>query len=67
MKGKPQSMWIMKGNNKPITPKYNLVEADDVIVAVVYETIVMIEEKSWMVDFGTTAHTCANKKCVYLL
>lgn len=63
MKGKPQSMWIMKGNNKPITPKYNLVEADDVIVAVVHDRGEIMDGR--FRDYRT--HTCANKKCVYLL
>lgn len=34
---------------------------DDIFVNVVSETIILIKEKSWVVDSGVTAHICANK------
>ena len=47
-------------NENPPGPKANLVE-DNVIAAVVSQTMVMANVNYLVVDFGATRHICANQ------
>ena len=38
-----------------------MVEGDDIIAVVVSQSNMITNSKNWMVDFGATRHTCANR------
>ena len=50
-----------KRNNNPPKTMVNMVEGEDIIVAVVSQVNMVTNEKNWVVDFGVTRHICANK------
>ena len=39
----------------------NMVEGENIIVAVVSQVNMVINEKNWVVDSGATRNICANK------
>ncbi|KAG5017293.1 hypothetical protein JHK82_022918 [Glycine max] len=43
-------------------PRANLVEGDDIIVAVISQVNVVTNVNKWLVDSGATRHICANKR-----
>ena len=47
-----------KRNDKPTKPNVNLVEVDDIIVAVVSEVNVAATTKDWLIDSGASKHIC---------
>ena len=49
------------GNHNPLKPRANLVEGDDIIVAVISQVNVATNVNKWVVDSGATIHICANK------
>ena len=49
-----------------IKPKANLVEGEDVIVAVVYQIMLMVNLNDYVVDSRATKHTCANRSAFTL-
>jgi len=42
-------------------PRANLVEGDDIIVAVIYQVNVVTDVNKWVVDSRATRHIYANK------
>ena len=48
-------------NDNPPKPRANLVEGDDIIVAVISQVNVVTNVNKWVVDSGATRHICANK------
>ena len=48
-------------NDNPPKPKVNLVEGDDIIVAVISQALIVDNVKEWVVDSGATRHICANR------
>ena len=57
----------VKTGNSGNPPKDNLVEGDDIIVAVISQANMVTNSKNWVVDSGATRHICAKKRCFYLL
>ena len=52
---------VMRNDNPP-KPRANLVEGDDIIVAVISQVNVVTNVNKWLVDSGATRHICANKR-----
>ena len=48
-------------NDNPPKPRANLVEGNDIIVAVISQVNVVTNVNKWVVDSGATRHICANK------
>jgi len=57
----PQCKYKVVGNHNPLKPRANLVEGDDIIVAVISQVNVATNVNKWVVDSGATIHICANK------
>ena len=51
----------MKNDNPPKL-RANLVEGDDIIVAVISQVNVVTNVNKWVVESRTTMHTCPNKR-----
>ena len=58
----PQCMYKVVRNDNPPKPRANLVEGDDIIVAVISQVNVVTNVNKWLVDSGATRHICANKR-----
>jgi len=56
----PQCRNRMRNNNPP-KPKANLVEGDDIIIAVTSQIYLVANVNNWVVDSGATRHICANR------
>ena len=50
----------VKDNNSP-KPNANLVEGDEIIVAVLSQINLITDVKNWVIDSGATRHICADK------
>ncbi|KAH0698970.1 hypothetical protein KY284_013185 [Solanum tuberosum] len=48
-------------NDNPAKPRVNLVEADDIIVAIISQANLVANLSDWVIDSGATRHICANK------
>ena len=57
----PQCRYRVVRNDNPLKPRANLVEGDDIIVAVIFQVNVVTNVNKWVVDFRATSHICANK------
>ncbi|KAH1132998.1 hypothetical protein GYH30_011708 [Glycine max] len=58
---KHTSLYKVVRNDNPSMPRANLVEGDDIIVAVIYQVNVVTDVNKWVVDSRATKHICANK------
>ncbi|GMJ08125.1 hypothetical protein HRI_004481700 [Hibiscus trionum] len=51
-----------KGRHEnPANSNVNLVEADEIIVAVVSQANIVTNMTEWVIDYGATRHTCGNR------
>ena len=50
----PQCRYRIVRNDNPPKPRANLVEGDDIIIAVISQVNVVTSVNKWMVDFGAT-------------
>ena len=57
----PQCRYKVVRNDNPPKPRANLVEGDDIIVAVISQVNIVTNVNKYVVDYGATRHICANK------
>lgn len=52
---------LKKLNDNPAKSRVNLVEADDIIMKVIFQVNIVTNVSDWVIDSDATRHICANK------